>query len=129
MSEVQSIKTEDIVIVRSIYPRSGIDHKRVALFVENMRDGFTFDPIHLQEHPDEPGKYRILDGVHRFKAYKEIGKKEVAAEIIELNGEDPLLYAAKQTIGPKQLSEEEARDTARRAYLNSLKLYQKKLDK
>jgi DNA-binding CsgD family transcriptional regulator len=30
--------------------------------------------------------------------------------------DDPLLYAAAKAIGPKQLTEEEARDTARRAY-------------
>ncbi|MGD9162548.1 MAG: ParB N-terminal domain-containing protein, partial [Desulfobacteraceae bacterium] len=117
MNKKKTVKVEDIVIDRSIYPRGGIDEKRISLFVENMRDGFKFDPIHLQEHPDKPGKYRILDGVIRFMAYRETGETEVAAEIIELNGEDPLLYAAKQTLGPKQLSEEETRNTARRAYL------------
>ncbi|MGD9159412.1 MAG: hypothetical protein PVG39_13455 [Desulfobacteraceae bacterium] len=62
MSKIQSIKTSDIVPDISIYSRSSIDHKRVSMFEENMRDGFEFDPIHLQKHPDEPGKYRILGG-------------------------------------------------------------------
>ena len=127
MSKVRSIKIEDIVLDSSIYPRISIDHKRVSMFEENMRDGFKFDPIHLQEHPDEPGKYRILDGAHRFKAYKGIGEKEVKAEIIDLNGEDPLLYAAKQAIGPRQLNDEDARDTARRAYQNNPKLTSKEI--
>ncbi len=122
MSKVQSIKIEDIVIDSSIYPRINIDHKRVSMFEENMRDGFPFDPIQLQEHPDEPGKYRILDGAHRFKAYKGIGEKEVKAEIINLNGEDPLLYAASKAIGPRELKDEDARYTARRAYQNNPKL-------
>ncbi len=56
MSKIQSIKTTDIVLDKSIYPRNSIDHKRVAMFEENMRDGFEFDPIHLQAHPDEPEK-------------------------------------------------------------------------
>ena len=43
MSKVQSIKISDIVLDKRIYPRSGIDHKRVALFEENMRDGIKFD--------------------------------------------------------------------------------------
>ena len=110
MSKVQSIKISDIVLDKRIYPRSGIDHKRVALFEENMRDGIKFDPIHLQAHPDELGKYRILDGAHRFTAYKGIGEKEIPAQIIKLNGTHPLLYAAKQAIGPRQLNDEEARD-------------------
>lgn len=40
--------------------------------------------------------------------------------IIEnLDGTDPLLYAAKKAIGPKQLTGDEARDTARRAFRNN----------
>ncbi len=129
MSKVQSIKIEDIVIDNSIYPRISIDHKRVSMFEENMRDGFKFDPIQLQEHPDEPGKYRILDGVHRYKAYKGIGENAVSAEIIKLNGEDPLLYAASKAIGPRELKDEDARDTARRAYQNNPKLSSERIGK
>ncbi|MBN1907534.1 MAG: hypothetical protein JW927_20810 [Deltaproteobacteria bacterium] len=40
----------------------------------------------------------------------------------KLNGTDPLLYAAQKAIGPRQLNDEEARDTARRAYQNNPKL-------
>ncbi|NLD35945.1 MAG: ParB N-terminal domain-containing protein [Desulfatiglans sp.] len=119
MNKPATVKIEDIILDNSIYPRSSIDHKRVSMFEENMRDGFTFDPIHIQEHPDQPGKYRILDGAHRFQAYKGIDQKEVPAEIIKLNGVDPLLYAAQKAIGPRQLNDEEARDTARRAYQNN----------
>ncbi len=122
MSKVQSINVEDIILDSSIYPRNNIDHKRVSMFEENMRDGFDFDPIHLQEHPDEPGKYRILDGAHRFNAYKGIGVKEIKAEIINLNGKNPILYAARQAIGPRQLNDEEARSAARRAYQDDPKL-------
>ena len=127
MSKIQSIKTTDIVLDKSIYPRNSIDHKRVAMFEENMRDGFEFDPIHLQAHPDEPEKFRILDGAHRFQAYKGIGEKEVKAEIINLNGEDPLLYAASKAIGPRELKDDEARETARRAYKNNPKITSKKI--
>lgn len=101
MSKVQNIKISEIILDNRIYPRSSIDRKRVAMFEENMGDGFKFDPIHLEVHPDEPGKYRILDGAHRFHASKGIGKKEVAAEIIKLNGADPLLYAAQIAIWRK----------------------------
>ena len=129
MSIVRSIKIEDIILDTSIYPRNNIDHKRVSMFEENMRDGFEFDPIHLQEHPDEPGKYRILDGAHRFKACKGLGEKTVKAEIIQLNGEDPLLYAAKMAIGPRPLNEDEAKNAARKAYQNNPKLSSEKIGK
>jgi len=35
---------------------------------------------------------------------------------MDLDGNDALLYAATKAIGPKQLTKDEARDTARRAY-------------
>ncbi len=94
------------------------------MFAENMRDGFKFDLIHLEEHPDEPGKYRILDEAHRFKAYKGVGKKKFRQK---LNGEDALLYAARQAIDPRQLNDEDAKDTARRAYLRNPKLSSEKI--
>ena len=60
--------------------------------------------------------YRLLDGAHRWSAYKSTGVTETEAIIKNLDGTDPLLYAAKKAIGPRQLTEDEARDTARRAY-------------
>ena len=95
MKKTEIIKITDIILDNSIYPRNSVDHKRVSMFEENMRDGFEFDPVHLQKHPDEPGKYRILDGAHRFKAYKGIGEREIKAEIINLNGDDPPALCCK----------------------------------
>ena len=76
----------------------------------------------MQSHPGKPGKYRILDGVHRWSAYKATGVTEPEAIIKDLDGNDPLLYAAKKAIGPRQLTEEETRNTARRAFQNNSSL-------
>jgi len=62
---------------------------------------------------------RILDGAHRWHAYKEIGATDIPAVAVTLDGVDPFLYAAKKAIGPLQLTENEARETARRAYQNN----------
>jgi len=111
------IPISSIILDEEIYPRKGIDRKRVGMFAENIRDGFKFDPIEIEPHPDRPGKYRLLDGVHRWSAFKAVGAAEPDAIIIkDLDGTDPLLYAAKKAIGPGQLTEDEARDIARRAY-------------
>jgi hypothetical protein len=59
------IPISSIILDEEIYPRKGIDQKRVGIFAENFRDGFKFDPIEVQPDPDKPGKYRLLDGVHR----------------------------------------------------------------
>jgi len=51
---------------------------------------------------------------HRWHAYREASAAEIPVRIIALDGFDPLFYAAKKAIGPLQLTEEEARTTARR---------------
>ncbi len=119
---VHTIPITQIILDEEIYPRSGVYPKRVSMFAENIRDGFEIDPIEVQIHPEYDDKYRILDGAHRWHAYKEIGATEIPVHIITLDGLDPLLYAAKKAIGPLQLNEEEARTTARRAYENNPRL-------
>jgi len=126
----RKVPLSDIVLDETIYPRERIDHKRVGIFAENIRDNFPFDPIEVQPHPDKPGKYRILDGVHRWSAYKATGVLHLEVIVIEnLNGTDPLLYAAQKAIGPRQLSEEEAKNTARRAFQNNPRLSSEVLGK
>ena len=109
----------NIILDDTIYPREKIDQKRVGIFAENIRDGFIFDPIEVQPHPEREGKYSILDGVHRWSAYKATGATEAAAIIKHLDGTDPLLYAATRAIGPRQLTEEETKNTARRVFQNN----------
>jgi hypothetical protein len=117
-----TVPITQIILDEEIYPRSGVYPKRVSMFAENIRDGFKIDPIEVQIHPEYDDKYRILDGAHRWHAYKETGATEILIHIITLDGVDPLLYAAKKAIGPLQLTEDEARTTARRAYENDPRL-------
>jgi len=114
--QTTKIAVSSIILDETIYPRKGIDHRRVGIFSENIRDGFTFDPIEVEQVPDRDCIFRLLDGAHRWNAYKSTGAAEVDAVIKDLEGNDPLLYAAKKAIGPRQLTEDEAKDTARRAY-------------
>ena len=68
-----TIPLSAIILDEGIYPRQRIDHHRVSLFAENIRDNLPLDPIEVEPHPDKPGKYRILDGAHRWSAYKATG--------------------------------------------------------
>ncbi|MBC8441740.1 MAG: ParB N-terminal domain-containing protein [Deltaproteobacteria bacterium] len=116
------VAISDVTLDESIYPRENIDHKRVSIFAENLRDNIKFDPIEVQVHPKKEGQYRILDGVHRWNAHKEVGLTDIQVIIKDLKAIDPLLYAAKMAIGPKQLTEKETRSTARRAFQNNPRL-------
>ena len=124
------IPISDIILDEKIYPRERIDQKRVGIFAENIRDNFKFEPIEVEPHPEKRGKYRILDGAHRWSAYKATGVSEPEAIIIkDLNGIDPLLYAATKAIGPKQLNEEETKITARLAFQNNSSLTSSQIGK
>jgi hypothetical protein len=77
-----------IILDETIYPRKGIDHRRVGMFAENIRDGIAFDPIEVEPFPDKPGFYRHLDGVHRWNTYKATGVEMVTVIIKDLAGDD-----------------------------------------
>ena len=83
---VHAVPVTQIILDEEIYPRSGVNPKRVSLFAENIRDGFEIDPIEVEIHPDYGDHYRILDGAHRWHAYKEIGAPAIPARIITLDG-------------------------------------------
>ena len=133
------ILVSDIFLDESIYPRENIDHKRIGIFVENLRDGHLFDPIHVQICPEselpeslvslEKAWYRVLDGAHRWTTFKKTGRTRIPAIVKTLDGIDPLLYAAKLAIGPKQLTEVETKNTARRAFQSNPKLTSSEIGK
>lgn len=111
-----TLQLRDIVVDEQIYPRKEVDDKRVALFADNMRDGVEYPTIEVQAHPEQEGKYRVLDGAHRVGAYNAIGQEAVEAIVVYLNGHNPLLYAAQKALGPKNLKEKEVEDIARKVY-------------
>jgi hypothetical protein len=72
-----TVPITQIILDEEIYPRSNVYPKRVSMFAENIRDGFKIDPIEVQIHLEYDDKYSILDGAHRWHAYREIGGTEI----------------------------------------------------
>jgi len=91
-----TVPITQIILDEDIYLREGVSPKRVSMFAENMHDGFEIDPIEVQVHPKYGDKYRILDGAHRWHAYKEIGATEIPVHIITLDGLDPPALRGKK---------------------------------
>ena len=83
-----------------IYPRESKNEKTVEAYVEALRIGAAFPPIKIQRvfnYPKENEKKEatlILDGIHRWLAFKECGFKKIAA--VEWKKE-PLNYETSQT--------------------------------
>ena len=82
-----------------IYPRGGKSEKTVAAYVEALRIGTQFPPIKVQRvfnYPQENEKVEailILDGIHRWHAFKECGFKKI--NVIEWK-KHPLDYETNQ---------------------------------
>jgi len=84
------IPISSIILDEDIYPRKGIDHRRVGMFAENIRDGFSFDPVdplEVEAVPDMPGVYRL--GLPQERIAKRVGQaREVICDHL---GEMPVL--------------------------------------
>ena len=82
-----------------IYPREGKNEKTVKAYIEALKIGAKFPPIKIQRvfnYPQDSEKIEarlILDGIHRWLAFKECGFKKIAA--VEWKKE-PLDYEANQ---------------------------------
>ncbi|RLC31136.1 MerR family transcriptional regulator, partial [Candidatus Woesebacteria bacterium] len=82
-----------------IYPREGKNEKTVEAYIEALTIGAKFPPITIQRvfnYPQENEKIEarlILDGIHRWLAFKACGFKKIAA--VEWKKE-PLNYETSQ---------------------------------
>ncbi|NPV72897.1 MAG: helix-turn-helix domain-containing protein [Pelotomaculum sp.] len=103
------IKLSEIIIDDTIYPRNDIDPETIARYREALEAGATLPPLVVM--PDG----RLLDGRHRYEAYKLIGVEEV--EVIVEEPDDPDARAVELNLRHgRPLTREELRQAARRWY-------------
>lgn len=77
------IKLTEIVFDQSIYPRSNYNENTVDDYVTAMNLGAVFPPLLVQSVQNGQGnKYVIIDGVHRFHAYKKLGAEQVEVSLL-----------------------------------------------
>jgi len=79
------VNTADLTWDQFIYPRAGKSDKTIVAYVEALDMGAQFPPIKIQRVFNYAGGNEtteatiILDGIHRWFAFKEMGIKEIAA--------------------------------------------------
>ena len=71
------MKISEIIIDENIYPRKNFDPETVARYREALSADATLPPLVVM--PDG----RLLDGRHRYEAYKQAGVEEVEVIIEE----------------------------------------------
>jgi len=69
-------------------PRRQFDPNYIADLASSMEDEGQLEPILVRPHPTEPNKWQLIDGEHRVRALKKIGKTLVRAEIRPLGDQE-----------------------------------------
>ena len=85
------VNIADLTWASFIYPRGGKNEETVKAYVEALRIGAKFPPIKIQRVFKYPGDNEkteaalILDGVHRWSAFKECGFKKMSLVLNAFN--------------------------------------------
>jgi hypothetical protein len=69
---MKEFKLSDLVLDYSIYPRKEIDSQHAAILQEAIEGGAVMPPLVL-----ETKTHRVVDGFHRYRAFKRIAKDNV----------------------------------------------------
>jgi hypothetical protein len=86
---------EKIVIDEAIYPRSSVNDSNVSKLVLALNTGTVLPPITV-----EAKTFRLVDGRHRYEAYKKIGLKTIEATAkVYKNEADLFADAVRNNIG------------------------------
>ena len=85
------VKTDEIKLDNNFYPRFKQSWVTVQDYAESMRIGAKFPPIVLGKHW---GKFYLIDGFHRLKAYEQNGVKYVETEILKIKNKQQIYIEA-----------------------------------
>ena len=94
------VNISDLTWDQFIYPRGGKSEKTVNAYIEALAIGAQFPPIKIQrvfnyaDGNETTEATIILDGIHRWSAFKEKGIKKIAA--VEWK-DNPLDYEKNKT--------------------------------
>jgi len=100
IGDVMEVNIADLTWSPFIYPRGGKNEKTVGAYVEALRIGAQFPPIKIQrvfnylQENEKKEAILILDGIHRWHAFKECGFKKI--NVIEWK-KNQLDYETSQT--------------------------------
>lgn len=84
------VPIDEIVIDLEIYPRSEWSSATIARYAESIEAGENLPPIVLERE-----SRKLLDGMHRYRAYRQLGIHEIEAEYHRIPESVPAkLYAA-----------------------------------
>jgi len=91
VGKLKILEISDLIMDSEIYPRFEIENNRVKDYSESMNSGALFPPITVAHYR---GKYIVIDGWHRVKAYQRNKILRLQAEIIPFETEREMFVEA-----------------------------------
>jgi len=75
-------------------PRKEFDQEGLHNLAENIKQvGRLIEPIKVRPHPDEPGRWQLIDGERRLRATRILMHDKIAAERIDASDQEMMMYA------------------------------------
>lgn len=125
----KTLRLEQIKLDDAVYPREDINWKIVTEYLEAIQAGDIFPPVELTKM-DVDGNltYTLIDGYHRYHAFKKAGLEEIPVVPFHNGTGYPLLDAAQcNARHGLQLKWAEKRGTARKIAEEIVDLKRRKL--
>lgn len=76
-------------------PRKSFDQKYIDDLAESVESEGQLKPIIVRYNPENPDKYQVIDGEHRVKALKKLGRFTIRAEIRPITEQEALFLAMR----------------------------------
>ncbi|MEM1672923.1 MAG: helix-turn-helix domain-containing protein [Archaeoglobaceae archaeon] len=119
---MEKVKVSEIIIPQGLLPRvlTGTVEEVVQRYMEALSMGEEFPPVKVWKRQEG---YWLIDGVHRYHAYKLLGREEIPAVFVECRDELHFrVIAIQENIKHGlPLSTDEVRENARILYQSGLK--------
>jgi ParB family chromosome partitioning protein len=76
-------------------PRKAFSEGYVEELAESIEQEGQLKPIIVRAHPAKPDVYQVIDGEHRIRALRKLGREVVRAEVRKLSDEEAYLLAIR----------------------------------
>ncbi len=96
MSEVLTVNLKLEQLETDVFsPRKAFSEGYIEELAESIEREGQLKPIIVRAHPTKPNAYQVIDGEHRIKALKKLGRSVVRAEVRRLSDEEAYLLAIR----------------------------------
>lgn len=76
-------------------PRKAFSEGYISELAESIEQEGQLKPIIVRSHPSKPNCYQVVDGEHRIRALRKLGRSVVRAEVRRLSDEEAYLLAIR----------------------------------